>query len=265
MLDMTGTIRTVSGKVNTRRIIFPASRICVSDERAARLRAARQKAGYETASAAAEAFGWKDAGYRHHENGTRGFGADAAKRYGRAFRVKPGWLLCLPGIDDGEPTTFVPSEKLIVGGAVAAGVWREDEAYSEVMEIDTPAPVPDAKRFGYVVEGRSMDLDYPPGSVLDCISIFANAVSPEHGDHVIVRRTKPDGLRELTVKEFQERDGEFFLVPRSTQTEFKETRIGKPTAGVVGSDQVEVIAFVVGSIPPRALRLLDRLGKIRRR
>lgn len=264
MLCMNTAIHGVSDRVNTPRIRFFASSLCVSDERSARLRAARAKAGYESATAAAEAFGWKAPGYRHHENGTRTFGLDAARKYGRAFKVKPGWLLCMPGIDDNAPTDYVSEEKLIVGGSVAAGVWREDEAYSEVMEIETPAPVPNAKRYGYVVEGRSMDLDYPPGTVLDCISIFANGVEPEHGDHVIVRRTKPDGLREVTVKEFQIRDGEFYLAPRSTLPEFREAHIGTPTAGKVDGDQIEVVAFVVGSIPPRALRLLDRLGKIRR-
>lgn len=40
-----------------------------------------------------------------------------------------------------------------------------------------------------------MTLHYAPGTILDCISIFANGVAPETGAHVIVKRTKPDGLR----------------------------------------------------------------------
>lgn len=250
--------------VNTPRIVFLGSELVVSDEKAARLRQAREKAGFESASAAAAKFGWGEAGYRHHENGTRGFGLDAAKKYGRAFKVKPGWLLAMAGIDDGPPNGYVAAEKLIVGAAVAAGVWREDAEWSDGLEIDTPPPVEGVKRFGYVVEGRSMDIDYAPGTVLDCISIFANGTQPQPGDHVIVRRTKPDGLRELTVKEFDQRGGDYYLIPRSTLPEHKEMKIGRPTDGKIGGDEIEVIAFVVGNIPPRSLRLLERLGKVRK-
>jgi phage repressor protein C with HTH and peptisase S24 domain len=60
-----------------------------------RLRSARAKAGYRSAAEAARARGWKEATYRHHENGTRGFGQDHAKAYARAFHVSASWLLGL--------------------------------------------------------------------------------------------------------------------------------------------------------------------------
>lgn len=254
------------GVVNTHRIDTARITAAMSTPKADRLRAAREKAGYSSAQAAAENFGWGVAGYRHHENGTRNFGPDSAKKYGRAFRVKPGWLLGMEGIDDGPPADFKASEKLIVGASVAAGVWREEAADQEVLEIDTPPPVPFAKRFGYTVQGRSMDLVYEPGTVLDCISIFTNGVQPQTGDHVIVQRCKPDGLRELTVKEYCMRDGRHFLVPRSSQPEFAtEIEIGAPDKEMHHQDEtVQVIAFVVASIAPRSLNLLDRLGRLRR-
>jgi len=259
-----GVIRAVSNTVNTQRIVFPATLLTVDQDRAERLRVAREKAGYKNASEAARAFGWTESAYRHHENGTRGFGLDVAKKYGRAFRVKPGWLLCMEGIDGGVPTDFVASEKLIVGGIVAAGVWREPIEGEVLLEIDSPPIVRNARRLGYRLEGKSMDLVYESGSILDCISIFTNGVEPTHGDHVIVEREKPDGLRELTCKEFQVRDGEYFLVPRSSSAEFKEMPIGKPDRDAFEGDEIRVIAFVIGVISPRALDLLDRLGKVRR-
>ena len=134
------------------------------------------------------------------------------------------------------------------------------------MEIDIPPQFPTTKRFGYVVEGQSMDLVYEPGTVLDCVSIFAHGVSPETGDHVIVERVRDGGLRELTVKEFVTRDGRYFLLPRSTRPEFQtEIEVGMPDHELEDFDgEVRVIAFVVAAIPPRSLRLLDRLGKVRR-
>jgi hypothetical protein len=108
-----------------------------------------------------------------------------------------------------------------------------------------------------------MDMHYAPGTVLDCISIHTNGVDPIEGDHVIVERVKPDGLRELTVKEVSIRDGVFYLVPKSTRPEFKEMQIGSPDVDAMDGDEVRVIAFVVGNIPPRALALLRRLGKVK--
>lgn len=60
-----------------------------------RLRDARIKAGFKSAAAAAEAYGWNVSTYRHHENSTRGFGQDHAKSYARAFNVSAAWLLGL--------------------------------------------------------------------------------------------------------------------------------------------------------------------------
>ena len=255
------------GEVNTPRIDTTRITFGMKKElKAERLRTARAKAGFSSAQAAAETFDWGVSGYRHHENATREFGPDKAKTYGRAFKVKPGWLLGMDGIDDGPPKDFTASEKLLVGASVAAGVWLEDLADREALEIDTPAPVPFAKRMGYTVAGRSMDLVYEPGTVLDCISIFTNGVRPQTGDHVIVQRKKPDGLRELTVKEYAVRGGRHFLVPRSTQPEFAgEIEIGAPDGEMpIDGEGVQVIAFVVSSIAPRSLNLLERLGKVRR-
>jgi SOS-response transcriptional repressor LexA len=253
-------------QVNT-HCIDPVCIVAVmTDDRASRLRAARMKAGFASATDAAEAFGWGVAGYRHHENGTRNFGLDAAKKYGRAFRAKPGWLLCMGGVDGGEPVDFASDEVLRVGGSVAAGVWREPSEDFASFEIDSPAPISSSKRFGMLVDGHSMNLFYEHGSVLDCVSIFANGVEPEPGDHVIVERVRPDGLRELTVKEFDRRDGRYFLVPRSTKPEFQsEIEIGAPSLDAIdGGYEVRVIGFVVSIIPPRNMRLMERMGKVRR-
>lgn len=58
-----------------------------------RLRRARIDAGFESATAAAEKFGWKPPTYSGHENGSRGFKLDDAAKYGAAFGVTPQWLL----------------------------------------------------------------------------------------------------------------------------------------------------------------------------
>lgn len=230
-----------------------------------RLRAAREKAGYDSAADAARAFGWTESAYRHHENGTRSFGPDAAKKYARAFKVKPGWLLGLENIDSGPPPRSRGDDRLVVNGSVEAGVWRASEYWNDERTFiieGMPSPVPGAKRFGLVVAGRSMDLIYEPNTVLDCISIFDTKVQPQTGDHVIVECVRSDGLRELTVKEYREDKGRYWLVPRSSNPQFKPIEYDGPDAEHADESEIRVIAFVIAAYPPRTLDLMQRIGMV---
>lgn len=231
-----------------------------------RLRQARIEAGYGSAQDAVDAFGWNAPAYRHHENGTRRFGPDAARRYGRAFKVRPGWLLGLEHVAK-SPAAEQDDDWLVVNGSVEAGAWRSSEHWNDerafVIE-GMPSPIPGAQRFGLLVVGNSMDEFYAPGSVLDCVSIFKGGVPPQSGDHVIVERTRPDGLRELTVKEYQEEHGRFVLVPRSTKSGFHPIEYPGPDAEQLpDAEQVQVIGFVLTAYPPRILDLMRRMGVVK--
>jgi transcriptional regulator with XRE-family HTH domain len=63
-----------------------------------RLRAAREKAGYDSAKAAAEAMGIAVSTYLQHESGIRGYTRQVG-RYARFFKVRPEMLAF--GTDDG--------------------------------------------------------------------------------------------------------------------------------------------------------------------
>ena len=67
---------------------------------ATRLVQARKNAGYETATEAANAFGWNPVTYRAHEAGDRGLKPAVAARYARAFRVSVAWLTTGEGSAD---------------------------------------------------------------------------------------------------------------------------------------------------------------------
>lgn len=239
----------------------------MGDQRAERLRTARERAGFESATEAAQRFGWGEAGYRHHENGTRSFGADAAKKYGRAFKVKAAWLLGFDGADDSPVINPVePQDRLIVNGSVEAGVWRESSHWDDERRftiLGKPTLPIKGQRFGLVVKGRSMDQLFEPESVLDCVSVFDAETPPESGDVVIVERVRPDGLRELTVKEYLVDDGKHYVVPRSTLASFKgRIEVGKPDVNHPDDGCVQIIAFVLAHYPPRTLNLLRRMGLI---
>jgi phage repressor protein C with HTH and peptisase S24 domain len=62
------------------------------DERHVRLQQARHAKGFETAVAAADAFGWNSNTYRSNENGNAPFSYRRAKEYAAAFGVRPEWL-----------------------------------------------------------------------------------------------------------------------------------------------------------------------------
>lgn len=254
-------------RVNTPRIATIGIVAVMGTFKSDRLKAARENAGFDSAADAARAFGWTESAYRHHENGTRNFGADAAKKYGRAFKVKPGWLLGLEAVGK-EPLTdgAEDDDRLVVNGNVEAGAWRTSEHWNDerafVIE-GMPSPIPGAKRFGMVVAGYSMDEFYEPGTVLDCVSIFKGGVEPETGDHVIVESIRPGGLRELTVKEYRVIDGRRWLTPRSSKAEFRPTEYAGPDAEHDGESEVRVIAFVIAAYPPRTLDLMRRMGMVK--
>ncbi|MCS6624366.1 helix-turn-helix domain-containing protein [Roseibacterium beibuensis] len=61
-------------------------------EIAERLRRARINAGFESAREAAGRFGWAEATYTQHENGSRGIRLPVAEKYAQAFGVPAPWL-----------------------------------------------------------------------------------------------------------------------------------------------------------------------------
>jgi len=77
-----------------------------------RLREAREKAGYSSAKAAAEAMGIPVATYIQHENGGRGYPASRADRYAKFFRVQACWLLYGQGEAPSEQARPPSAEQL---------------------------------------------------------------------------------------------------------------------------------------------------------
>lgn len=124
------------------------------------------------------------------------------------------------------------TEWLMVGGSVAAGVWREqaDWPRDDWYEIEVDLNTEPGSHVGLVVEGRSMDKLLPPGTVLRCVDMIGSDMDAEDGDYVIVEQQRA-GLYETTVKRLSRRpDGAWELCAESTLPEFGEPIfIGKPS------------------------------------
>ena len=118
----------------------------MSSDPSARLRRARIDAGYSSAQAAADAFGWSSAAYRHHENGTRGFDFSGAQRYGKAFKVTAAWLMgegAAPAAPDILPTRGVADgdgaislKRINLGFAMGDGSNLDDYVEEGTVEFD---------------------------------------------------------------------------------------------------------------------------------
>lgn len=110
-----------------------------------RLRTIREKRGYDSAKAAAEAMGIAVPTYLQHESGLRGSGSvprKAAERYASFFRVSPEWLL----FGAGDATDPNPSEDEIA------------EILAEV-QAQMPATLPHAEWPRYVAAALKLRLD----------------------------------------------------------------------------------------------------------
>jgi transcriptional regulator with XRE-family HTH domain len=152
-----------------------------------------------------------------------------------------------------QDSSFVNlGQRLMVKGSVAAGVWREayewpeDEWFSYIG--GSHVSVPADRRFGLRVDGESMNEIYPPGTILDCVSIYEMEL-PASGRNVVVVRERHDGALEATVKQFYlDPAGKAWLLPKSTNPAFQTPiALDEPQADIA---ETRIIAIVVGSYRP---------------
>lgn len=129
---------------------------------AQRLRIARERAGYDTAKAAAEAMGVPVATYVQHENGGRGYPAGRADRYGKFFRVSPEWLLYERGEEDEAPASdSVPIVGFVGAGSVATLFSEGQGPFDEVEPPADSTP----QTVGLGIRGASLGPAFDEGIV----------------------------------------------------------------------------------------------------
>ncbi|HEY2356246.1 MAG TPA: helix-turn-helix transcriptional regulator [Phenylobacterium sp.] len=159
------------------------------DERCNRLREARIAKGFETAAAAADAFGWNRNTYASNENGNAPFSYRRAKEYAAAFGVRPEWLYdaagsMLPAAEAG----FVP----IIGrvGANPDGLVL----FAQGQEPGDLAPIPPGgteKAVALLVVGHSMRGVADDGALI-YFEDQRTAVTPDMLGHVVVVEVDTD-------------------------------------------------------------------------
>lgn len=151
---------------------------------------------------------------------------------------------------DGEVEVMPAGPRLYLKGEVAAGAWVEAFEWPHddwQPMIGRPDIVAEPQhRFFLRVRGDSMNLLYPEGTFIECVSVFGHA-EPMPGRKVVVVRTRHDRLIEATVKELVEIDGALWLAPRSTNPSHQAFKVDAPGDDI---EEVRIIAVVVSSVRP---------------
>lgn len=206
------------------------------------LRKARIKKGYESAEAAAKAFGWNVVTYRSHENGIRGVSGipkEAAKRYAAAFGIPIGQLIA---VDSNSTST---AEVAVIGEA-AFGVWRTNaldrEHTKNRKSLSAPSLSSEGKmRFAIKIIDDSVNKLLLPGQ----FAIFITPSEPiKNNALVVVERTRGD-LVERTVRRYIAAKPTPKLVSHSTSPMYQETLLLSDGQG--GAETVRIIGLVVGT------------------
>lgn len=156
-------------------------------------------------------------------------------------------------IDDERPVDekLGPALALVpVTGRVQAGAWVEAIEWprSDWFEIAAPPDrrYPGVARFGLVVRGPSMDLLYPDGTILICVSLDDLGRSARSGERVVCQRRRGRGEYEITVKEYVVRNGSRWLVPHSTDPRYQSPIELHPGDHA----DLSLAALVIGSYRP---------------
>lgn len=206
------------------------------------LQSLRKRRGLSQAKLA-EMVGVEQPTIQRWESGKRLPDLDSLQTLANALGVTPGSLL------DGDALVSV-GPTLWIKGEVAAGVWSdaselpESDWQSFTGRSDVAAKV--EHRFGLRVMGDSMDLLYPDGTIVECVTTFGQAEAIP-GKRVIIIRKNDRQEYEATVKELVEQDGKLWAVPRSTNPAHLPIDLSESEAGIL---ETRIAAVVVASIRP---------------
>lgn len=172
----------------------------------------------------------------------------------KALGVSADWLQT--GVEGANPPLIeqptiptLPIRTVPITGAVAAGVWREQVDDLGDPPETIPVSLPGLERatlFAMRVEGQSMNLHYPDGSLVICCPVAE--MGARHGDHVIVER-RENSLVERSIKELVIETGKARLVPRSSDKRY-QAAIDLPR-DIHAQNGVAIVAVVVASYMTR--------------
>lgn len=189
---------------------------------AERLKELREKR-FETAKAAAEAFGWNEVTYRSHESGLRNIPLATARKYALALGSTAGHIV---GIDDsgGNSPPVNSVAHLEVAARVSAGTFRYDEPVTDggfSVPFVPRGDIPPSAQYAVIIDGPSVNKRIPDGAFAICALYESMPGGAQHGSLVHVVRERA-GLHEHTIKELRFTREGMQLYPVSTDPRHQE-------------------------------------------
>lgn len=212
-----------------------------------RLKELREKR-FETARAAAEAFGWNEVTYRSHESGMRNIPLTAARKYALAYGTTPAAILGIEGASGNSASVNAVINVPLVA-TVSAGAFRADDGL-EIEGVQVPAvprnDIPAGVQYSVVVDGQSVNKRIPDGAFAICAPYDKYPGGPKHGQLVHVVRER-SGLVEHTIKELHYTREGAVLMPASTDPRYQE-RVVLQTGE--DGEMVRIHGVVIGVFQP---------------
>lgn len=148
---------------------------------------------------------------------------DTLARLSVALECDPAWLTFG---SDHEATTEHDLWRIPVRAQLSAGVWRAEKTDLPELLLSIAIPPQPGKLkstlYGAVIEGLSMNLIYPPGTIVIFETVVDRPSEIVTGARYHIERSSPDGLVENTIKTVtRDKHGKLWLVPESTEPEFR--------------------------------------------
>lgn len=143
-----------------------------------------------------------------------------------------------------------------VTGSAEAGLWGAADIPVANQRVFTMTASRQqsavGKTYGLVVSGTSMNLLYPPGTILECLDLHDHEGELVNGNRVIVHRRNKERLLEVSCREFRLAGGLAWLWPRSDDPEW-QTPLSlpwPPSTNGAGPQELEIVikAVVIRSI-----------------
>lgn len=199
----------------------------------------RQAAGMSQ-EALAERLGRDHATIWRWEHG-KGFDLKQASQVAQVFECDPMDLMIAPA----------RNRAVRVTARLQAGVWRPSDEIAAVDQQEIVVPeikgLATATLYAAEVVGESMNLVYPPGTIVVLERVIADrrALVPNKRYHVEIQRA--DGLVESTLKKIeQDKAGRWWMAAESTEPQFRNSM---PMTGANG-EHITVAGRVVWSLIP---------------
>lgn len=131
-----------------------------------------------------------------------------------------------PASESPEANKGVRARRYRVVGELLANEWRDSIEWPYDEQYDTFIPsmrgMTDRPMQGYIIGDDSMNMFYPAGTLVLVTGSLSGPIRPRHGQKVLVLRSRADGKKEASIKEYVvDAKGEEWLWPRSTSAEFQ--------------------------------------------